>query len=67
VDAARRGPRGGVRLELGAGRVLLAGAPTAADVRAIASVRQHLAAAGRRYRELDARYRGWVVVRRSVS
>jgi len=67
VDGARRTPLGAVRLELGATQVLLAGVPAAGDVRAIAAVRQHLDAAGRRYRELDARYRRWIVVRRGLS
>ena len=57
----------GVTLELGKQRVLLPGVPSAEDVRAVAAVRRHLTASGRRYDELDARFEGWVVVRRSRS
>lgn len=67
VDGARRGARGGVALELGPRQVLLAGVPTAEEVVAIGAVRRHLAASGRRYAELDARFDGWVVVRRSPT
>lgn len=73
VDGARRGARsgagggGGVTLELGSQRVLLPDVPTAEDVRAVGAVRRHLATSGRRYGELDARFAGWVVVRRSAT
>ena len=67
VDGARRGTGEGVTLELGKQRVLLPGVPSAEDVRAVAAVRRHLTASGRRYDELDARFEGWVVVRRSRS
>lgn len=67
VDGTRRGPGGAIRLELGRGRILLNGSPTMGEVRAVAAVRRHLAMTGRPYRELDARYAGWIVVRRSVT
>jgi cell division protein FtsQ len=67
VDGARRGSRGGITLELGSARVLLPGIPAPEDVRTVGAVRRHLASTGRRYEELDARYEGWVVVRRSHS
>jgi hypothetical protein len=56
-----------VLLELGPRRVLLRGIPTIDDVQAVAAVRRHLAASGRPYTELDARFEGWVVTRRSRS
>ena len=67
VDAARRGESGAVLLELGQRRVMLRGIPTINDVQAVAAVRRHLAASGRPYTELDARFEGWVVARRSRS
>jgi len=67
VDAARRGDGGGVLLELGPRRVLLRAKPTIDEVQAVAAVRRHLAASGRPYAELDARFQGWVVGRRSRS
>lgn len=69
VDGARRRTaRGGdvvLDMSKGARRVLFDGAPTPDDVRTVSAVRRHLAQTGRPYRELDARYRGWVVARRS--
>lgn len=69
VDSARRrtAKGGDVVLDLGKGarRVVFDGTPTPDDVRAVSAVRRHLAQTGRPYRELDARYQGWVVVRRS--
>jgi cell division protein FtsQ len=67
IDSARRGSRGEIRLEVASGQVILPPVPAPEDVRAVAAVRRHLEAAGRAYRELDTRYRGWVVVRRSLS
>lgn len=67
VDGARRGEAGAVLLELGRRRVILRGVPTNAEVQAVAAVRRHLAASGRPYGELDARFEGWVVVRRGHS
>jgi cell division protein FtsQ len=67
VQTAERGPDGAVIVSLGQRRVLLDGLPSLDVVRAVAAVRRHLAARGRRYAELDARFRGWVVVRRSRS
>ena len=65
VETARRGPRQSVILELGERRVMVRTRPTSEDIRAVGAVRRHLAAVGRPYRELDARYAGWVVVRRN--
>lgn len=67
VDAAQRGEAGAVLLELGPRRVMLRGRPTIDAVQAVAAVRRHLAASGRPYAELDARFEGWVVARRSRS
>lgn len=67
IEAAQRGPLGGVILELGQRRVMLRGIPTIEEVQAVAAVRRHLAASGRPYAELDARFQGWVVARRSRS
>ncbi len=67
IEAAQRGPWGAVVLELGQRRVMLRGIPTIEDVQAVAAVRRHLAASGRPYAELDARFAGWVVARRSRS
>ena len=67
VDAAQRGEAGAVLLEVGPRRVLLRGIPAIGDVQAVAAVRRHLAATGRPYAELDARFEGWVVARRSRS
>lgn len=67
VDAAQRGPAGAVLLEVGQRRVMLRGRPTIGEVQAVGAVRRHLAANGRPYAELDARFEGWVVARRSRS
>ena len=67
VDTAERGEAGAVLLELGPRRVMLRGIPTIDEVQAVAAVRRHLAATGRPYAELDARFEGWVVARRSGS
>lgn len=67
VQAAQRGPAGSVILDLGQRRVLLRGHPAPAEVEALAAVRRQLAATGRPYAELDARFAGWVVARRSRS
>jgi cell division septal protein FtsQ len=65
IDGVRPGAAGTVVLDLGARRVLLRGVPSTDEVRAIGAVRRHLAATGRPYDELDARYAGWLVVRRN--
>ncbi len=58
--------RGGeVVLELNGGRVRLAVPVEPAVVRAVAAVRGDLAARGLRWRELDGRFTGWVVVRKA--
>jgi len=65
---ARRGPGATVALRMsGRRRVLLRGVPSSAEIRAVSAVRQQLRAGGLPFEELDARYAGWVVVRRSGS
>ena len=61
------GDEGGVRLVLGDRRILMQAVPAVSDVDAVLAVRELLARTGREYEELDARYRGWVVVRRRGS
>lgn len=67
IESARRGPRQTVILELGEQRVTVRADATAEELEALGAVRRHLADAGRAYRELDARFAGWVVVRRNRS
>ena len=67
VQTAQPGPNGTVIVSLGQRRLLLRGVPPLEVVQAVAAVQRHLAASGRRYAELDARFSGWVVVRRSRS
>ncbi len=59
-----RGGGDGVRLVLGDRRILMPAVPAVSDVDAVLAVRELLARSGSEYEELDARYRGWVVVRR---
>ncbi len=66
VTAARR-TRGDVVLELGGRRVLLRGGASAEVIQGVSLVAQDLAARGRAYAELDARYVGQVVVRRRTT
>src|SRR6185295_16534033 len=66
VDGARHaGGAGAVTLEMGAQRVIVRSAPGTDDIRAVGAVRRTLAATGRPWDELDARYAGWVVVRKA--
>jgi cell division protein FtsQ len=66
VAAARPGPAGSLELEVeGRGRVRLALPVDAAVVQAVAAVERTLAARSEGWRELDGRYAGWVVVRRT--
>jgi cell division septal protein FtsQ len=64
VDAARRGAGGTVVLELGGQAVLLRAAPTLEEIYAVGTVREQLMRSGRPFEALDARFAGWVVVRR---
>ncbi len=64
---AARGAGGGVVLELGARRVLVARDAGPEVIRAVVQVAQDLDAKGRPYVELDARYAGQVVVRRRAT
>lgn len=61
------GNAGGVVLELGAHRVLVARDAGPEVIRAVVQVAQDLNAKGRPYVELDARYAGQVVVRRRAT
>lgn len=63
VDVAQLGPGAAVALALDHQRVLLPTVPTTEDIRAVGAVQRELAASGRSYRELDARFDGWVVAR----
>jgi cell division septal protein FtsQ len=67
IDGATRLDRDGIAVQLDGARLLWPGIPSAEDVRAAGAVRRHLASKGRRYAELDARYEGWIVVRRSTT
>lgn len=58
---------GAVTLELGQQRVLIPSLPTTEEITAVGAVRRHLAAARRDATELDARFAGWIVVRRERS
>ena len=66
VTAARRARRD-VVLELGARRLLLRGDAGPEVIQGVSLVARHLAAQGRAYAELDARYAGQVVVRRKAG
>jgi cell division protein FtsQ len=63
VEIARRDGAQDVTLELADQRVRLRGVPTTDEIRAVVTVRRHLAANGPAMRELDARYAGGVVAR----
>jgi POTRA domain, FtsQ-type len=68
VTGARGFARGGVLLEIGPRRRVLVGRDAGPEViRAVVLVAQDLAAKGRAYRELDARFAGQVVVRRQAT
>jgi cell division protein FtsQ len=56
---------GGIGLTVGDRRILLPDLPSSDLLDAVQAVRQHLAAGRREYDELDARFGGWIVVRRS--
>jgi len=61
------GGGGAVALELDSGRLLLETPVDPAVVRAMSAVRRDLESRGRVWRELDGRFRGWVVVRGGTS
>jgi cell division septal protein FtsQ len=67
IQTARSWARRDAVLELGARRVLLARDAGSGVIAAVAQVAQDLAARGRAYAELDARYAGQVIVRRKPS
>ena len=67
ITGARRFARGGVLVEIGPHRVLLARDAGPEVIRAVVLVAQDLAAKGRAYVELDARFAGQVVVRRRAT
>lgn len=64
IDGAHRAADGSIALDLDRRVILLPPAPTPDGVRAVAMVRWHLMQSGQPYAALDARYSGWVVVRR---
>jgi hypothetical protein len=67
ITSARRIPHG-VMLDQGGRRRLLLGLdPQAEVIQAVVLVQQDLAAKGRPYAELDARFAGQVLVRRKVT
>jgi cell division protein FtsQ len=65
IDGVRHAGNGTAVLDVGSRRVLLGGGPTNDDIRAVGAVVRHLAETGRPHDEIDARFQGWVVVRRS--
>jgi cell division septal protein FtsQ len=67
ITSARGLARGDVLLELGPRRVLLGRGAGPEVIRAVVLVAQDLAVKGRPYRELDARFAGQVVVRRTPT
>ncbi len=64
---AARASRGDVVLQLGARRVLVGGDAGPEIIRAVVLVANDLAARSRPYAELDARYAGQIVVRRTAG
>ncbi len=67
ITGAREFARGGVLLEIGPRRVLVARDAGPEVIRAVVLVAEDLAAKGRAYVELDARFGGQVVVRRRAT
>jgi len=67
ITGARGFAHGGVLLEIGPRRVLVGRDAGPEVIRAVVLVAQDLAAKGRAYVELDARFAGQVVVRRKAT
>jgi len=67
ITAARRVARGDVLLEVGSRRVKVRRDAGPEVIRAVVLVAQDLAARGRSYVELDARFAGQVIVRRKAT
>src|SRR5438309_1956240 len=67
ITGARRVARGDVLLEVGSRRVLVRRDAGPEVIRAVVLVAQDLAARGRSYVELDARFAGQVIVRRKAT
>ena len=67
ITGARAWARGGVLLDIGPHRVLVGRDAGPEVIRAVVLVAQDLAAKGRPYVELDARFAGQVVVRRRAT
>lgn len=63
IDARGFG-RNTIILELEQQQVLLQAIPDIEDIRSVEAVRRHLVASGRPFDQLDARFAGWVIVRR---
>jgi cell division septal protein FtsQ len=64
VDGAQRGKGGMVVLRVGAQKLFVREDPLPAEIRAMEAVRWHLTQNAVPFDELDARFKGWVVVRR---
>jgi cell division septal protein FtsQ len=64
VDAVRRGPAESIILELGDRRVWLSVRSNTRHLQELETVRHHLDQNAIPFQELDARFDGWVVVRR---
>lgn len=67
VSAATLEPLGGLTVHVAEGRIRLDVPVDAGTVRAMAAVRRDLAARGIAWREVDGRFRGWVVVRPAAT
>ena len=65
VQAAHLAAGGAVVLDLTGQQIVLDGVPTAREIRAVGAVRRHLAETGRRAAQLDARFAGRIIARRS--
>ncbi len=67
TQAARRLPDATLVFELPRSAVLFRGVPSLEQLTAVSVVRQHLATEAVTPREVDARFRGWIVVRGARS
>ncbi len=65
VQTAQLRSGGAVVLDLAGQQIVLDGVPTARQIRAVSAVRRHLAETGRRAAQLDARFAGRIIARRS--
>ncbi len=67
IQGAKRGARKSVILELGGRQILWRDVPTMREIRAVEAVRRQLRNAGQPFQQLDARFSGAVIVRRSAA